>query len=70
VWGTARRLTVLERAACLSLLSPSTLTEAIKQCTHTPMHCRVLVMDRGRALEYGRPAELLQNEDGAFTGAS
>jgi hypothetical protein len=25
-------------------------------------------MDKGRALEYGRPAELLENDAGAFTG--
>jgi hypothetical protein len=25
-------------------------------------------MDKGRALEYGRPAELLEDEGGAFTG--
>jgi hypothetical protein len=30
--------------------------------------CRVLVMDRGQALEYGRPADLLENDEGAFTG--
>lgn len=30
--------------------------------------CRVLVMDKGTALEYGRPAELLEREEGAFTG--
>lgn len=34
---------------------------------HAPL-CRVLVMDKGRALEYGRPAELLENDEGAFTG--
>lgn len=32
------------------------------------LHNRVLVMDKGRALEYGRPAELLENDQGAFTG--
>lgn len=29
----------------------------------------VLVMDRGRAAEYGSPAELLANPDGVFSGA-
>lgn len=27
-------------------------------------------MDKGKALEYGRPAELLENDAGAFTGAA
>jgi hypothetical protein len=31
--------------------------------------CRVLVMDKGKALEYGRPADLLEVEGGAFAGA-
>lgn len=29
----------------------------------------VLVMDRGRAAEYGSPAQLLANPDGVFSGA-
>ncbi len=29
----------------------------------------VLVMDRGRAAEYGTPAQLLANPDGVFAGA-
>lgn len=28
----------------------------------------VLVMDRGRAAEYGSPAQLLANPDGVFSG--
>lgn len=34
------------------------------------MCCRVLVMDKGRALEYGRPADLLEDRSGAFAGAA
>jgi len=37
-------------------------------CVDVPCCGRVLVMDKGRALEYGRPADLLQKDDGAFTG--
>ena len=49
------------------------LSEKLHSLNHSSIPCspslrRVLVMDKGRALEYGRPAELLEDDNGAFTG--
>lgn len=42
---------------------------AVAHRLHTIIEAdRVLVMDKGKAVEYGAPATLLQDENGQFTG--
>ncbi len=58
--------------------SPAQVRDEFVDCTlisiahrlHTVIDAdAVLVMDRGRAAEYGPPAQLLANPDGVFSGA-